>query len=612
MKKIIIAALAVCALATSCQDFLTKQNPNAIDSEYFFVDETSLELYTNGFIRSWMPSPSGFFGGDSSSDTQSFDGKQLFFTDKFTQMDQTSWSWTTLRSVNYYLEKMRNETIAANVDEKVLNHYEGVGRFFRALFYIDKMQTYGAVPWYDKVIDSEDTESLYKGRDARSVIAKNILTDLNYACENCLTDDKYCTKGTLVNKYVALALKSRFCLFEGTYRKYFTNDPSTGQAWTAAEKNESTTYLNECIDACEKLMAFGKYGLIDNAAKRETQYRDMFNKEDGATNCAKEFIWVRDYDAGFQVQNTSYSINDYFINAQHAQYAYNRDFVMTYLMLDGTPFTSKYKNKEYYNVSFHDEFIDRDYRMKQSMRHPGFMRANGTKPYAPDFTFAKTGYQPIKYLTDEINDELSGATYIDFPIFRYAEILLNYAEAKAELGQCTKDVWDKTIKPLRERAGVKSIYPTSADPYLVSYFLNTVTDAVTLEVRRERGTELNMENVRVQDDMRWHMGELFVRQKTGMYVPVIEEDLDLNEDGKVESIVSAKLTEKKGMYLLSINYNGSTKSAGGHILSEGDHGYILPFTDYVKEYNWSEKKYLRPIPNVSVTMNEKLGQNAGW
>ena len=614
MKKIIIAALAVCTLATSCQDFLTKQNPNAIESEFFFTDETALQLYTNGFIRSWMPNSSGFFGGDSTSDTQSFDGQQLFFTDRFTQMDQTSWSWTTLRSVNYYLEKMRNETTEANCSAEVLNHYEGVGRFFRALFYIDKMQTYGAVPWYDKVIDSADEEALYKERDARSVIAKHIFEDLDYAAKNCSTDAKYVdAKHTLVNKYVALAMKARFCLFEGTYRKYHTNDPSTGKAWTNEEKSEGTTYLNECVKACEELMNSGKFTIIDDPNKRQTQYRAMFNTEDNASSCAKEWIWAHDYDEGYNVQNTGYSINDYFVNAQHAQYAYNRDFVMTYLCLDGNPFTSKFQGKEYYNVPFNKEFDGRDYRMKQSIRHPGFTRGNGSRHYAPDFTFAKTGYQPIKYLMDEIRDELSQATYIDFPILRYAEVLLNYAEAKAELGQMSQAIWDKTVKPIRERAGVKSIYPTTADPYMKAYFLDSVSDPFILEIRRERGTELNMEyNLRVQDDMRWHMGQLFVRQKTGMYIAEIEKDLDLDEDGVVDNIVSAQLTEKKGMYLLSINYNGSTKSAAGHILSEGDHGYILVSTKYVSEYSWPEKKYLRPIPNVSVTMNEKLGQNAGW
>ena len=613
MKKIIIAALAAtCLFATSCQDFLTKQNPNAIESEFFFSDETSLVLYTNGFIRSYMPTLIDFINGDRYSDAQSWDGKLLFYTDDFTQMDQTSWSWTFLRSINYFLENMRSEEVTANVDAAVINHYEGVGRFFRALFYFDKMKTYGAVPVYTSVIDSEDSDALYKGRDDRSVVAKQIYDDLKFACDNCLTDSKYCTKRTYINKYVALAEMARFCLYEGTYRKYHTNDPSKGTAWTSAEKGEATTYLNACIDACEKLMSCGQFKITDNASKRESQYRDMFICSDACSSYYNDIIWARDYDEGLQVNNTSYSVNDYMTNAQHAQYAFNRDFLFTYLMLDGTPFTSKYSGESYYNASFAEECEGRDYRLKQTIRTPGFTRAKGTQHFAPDFVFAKTGYQPVKYLTDEINDEISGATYSDAPVMRYAEVLLNYAEAKAELGACTQDVWNKTIKVLRERSGVKSIYPTSADPYMVKYFLGKVTDPLILEVRRERGVELCMESLRQEDCRRWHMGELLVRQKTGMYIPEIEKDLDIDGDGKVDNIVSAKLTEKNGMKVLTINLNGSKKSASGHILSEGDHGYIKCHTDYFKVYHWSEKKYLYPIPNVSVTMNENLGQNAGW
>lgn len=609
MKKIFFAAIGVCLLATSCEDFLTKENPVAVESEFFFTDETSLEIYTNGLCRTYSPSLLDFINGDRYSDTQSWDGEYKFYTDRFTQVDQTSWSWSNLRSINYYLANMRK----AEADAEILDHYEGVGRFFRALFYIDKLKTYGAVPWYDTILEPTDKEALYKGRDDRSVIAKHILEDLNFAAEKCSADSKFINRATVINKYVANAVKARFCLFEGTYRIYHQNDPSTGKAWTSEEKAEGKgTYLPECIKACEVIMNSGKFSLIHTAGKEATQYRAMFIDKDACGNCTKEWIWARDYDEGFQVQQKSYGINDYMINAQHAQYAFNRDFVMTYLKLDGTPYTNGFdlsKNEQLY-VPFEEEVQGRDLRLAQTIRTPGFKRANGE--WAPDFLFSKTGYQPAKWITDEINDDIAAAVYTDVPMYRYAEVLLNYAEAKAELGQCDQTVWNKTIALLRQRAGVKSIFPTQADPYMVQYFLGKVTDPIILEIRRERGTELCMENVRQDDDMRWHMGELLVRQKTGMYIAEIDVELDLNKDGKKDNIVSATISEAPGLGLLQINYNGSNKSTVGHILSDGNKGYIIPFTNYYKSYKWEEKKYLRPIPNVSVTMNENLGQNAGW
>ena len=610
MKKYLFTAFAVCLMACGCNDFLSKENPNSIESEFFFKNESSLEIYTNTLIRNNATSLIDFINGDRYTDTQAWDGLYNFYTDKYDVADNTSWSWGGLRTANYFLEHLRE----ADCEEAVLDHYEGVARFFRAMIYFSKVRSLGAVPWYDHTIDPTSTEDLYRQRDPRSFVCGKILEDLDYACAHCSDDAKYFNKCTLINKYVALALKARFCLYEGTYRKYHDIDHSTGKPWTAEEKAESTKYLNECIKACEEIMNSGKYALIDNPANRATQYRGIFTDPDGCTNCAKEFIWARDYDAASNVNNTKYSVNDYMINAQHAQYAFNRDFVMTYLMLDGTPFTSRYSGEEYYKASFAEESTGRDYRMAQSMRTPGFTRAKGTLHVAPDMVYSKTGYQPVKYLFDDTgSDEINAATFTDVPLMRYAEILLSYAEAKAELGQCDQAVWDKSVKLVRERAGVKSIYPTSADPYMVKYFLGQVTDPVILEIRRERGTEFVMESQRQHDIRRWHMGELLVKPKTGMWIPAIETELDLDGDGTPDNYVSAEVTEKPGLHVLTINVDGKPQKSGtDHRLSEGDHGYILPYRANQQQYRWEEKKYLSPVPSSDITLNPDLSQNAGW
>ena len=107
MKRNIFLLLSVCALAaTACNDFLTKENPNSIESEYFFKDETSLTIYSNSMIRSWMPAIIDFINGDRYTDTHGWDGLYNFYTDKYDVGDMTSWSWSFLRTVNYYLEHM--------------------------------------------------------------------------------------------------------------------------------------------------------------------------------------------------------------------------------------------------------------------------------------------------------------------------------------------------------------------------------------------------------------------------------------------------------------------------------------------------------------------------
>ena len=385
---ILIGALALC----SCEDYLTQENPNKIESEYYFTDESSLEIYTNGFIRSFATAIKSFVDGDKNADTHSWDGQAAYFMDNYSADDATNWTtsnWSQLRSINYYLDNMRN----AVASDAILDHYEGVGRFFRALFYIDKVQTFGAVPWYDTSIDATDREALFKDRDNREFVASKILEDLDYACTYCLTSDKYRVRASYIHRYVALALKARFCLYEGTMRKYHAVDPSTGRAWT---KDESRFYLGECVKACEAIMGDGVYKLTDDPAKRQTQYRDMFTNADACGVYTDEFIWARDYDIDLKV---TYAINNYMVNPQHANYAFTRQFIDTYLMTDGTPFTSKYP--DYDDLDLVAECTDRDYRLAQTIRTPGFTRDGGTTQWAPDVKFSKTGYQPIKWLTDD-------------------------------------------------------------------------------------------------------------------------------------------------------------------------------------------------------------------
>ena len=330
MKKY-FAVLFVCASFCACEDFLTQENPNKIESEYYFKDESSLEIYANGLTRSFATGIKSFVEGECGADADAWDGAAAYFMDNYTAEDASNWgtgNWSQLRSINFYLDNMRE----AKAPDAVLNHYEGVGRFFRALFYYAKVRTFGAVPWYEKSIEATD-EELYKDRDNREYVCRKILDDLNYACTYCSTAASYRNQASYIHRYVALALKARFCLYEGTMRKYHTLDPSTGKPW---QSDESEIYLGECVKACEAIMGDGVYHLTDNAADRRTQYRAMFIESNATTAYANEIIWARNYDSEL---NVTHYMNSYLINQQYGNYAFTRQFVNTYLMTDGTPFT---------------------------------------------------------------------------------------------------------------------------------------------------------------------------------------------------------------------------------------------------------------------------------
>ena len=518
--------------------------------------------------------------------------------DNYSADDATNWTtsnWSQLRSINFYLDNMRK----ADAPEAVLNHYEGVGRFFRALFYYAKVRTFGAVPWYEKSIEATDQEALFKDRDNREYVCRKILADLDYACTYCSTAASYRNQASYIHRYVALALKARFCLYEGTMRKYHAVDPSTGRAWT---KDESRFYLGECVKACEAIMGDGVYKLTDDPAKRQTQYRDMFTNADACGVYTDEFIWARDYDIDLKV---TYAINNYMVNPQHANYAFTRQFIDTYLMTDGTPFTSKYP--DYDDLDLVAECTDRDYRLAQTIRTPGFTRDGGTTQWAPDVKFSKTGYQPIKWLTDDSSKDTNVAAIAsDVPLIRYAEVLLAYAEAKAELGEMSEEVWDKTIKPLRERAGVDGTRPTQIDEYLQNAYYSAedgnpkITDCDILEIRRERAIELLLEGRRYDDLMRWHLGGLLNKQWYGIYIGEVDKAYDLNNDGVNDVCVTDKAGSEPGVKYIVRNSERT--------LEEGNSGRLV----YNLQRYFDEQRYVHPIPKTALDKNPDLGQNAAW
>ncbi|MEG1699981.1 MAG: RagB/SusD family nutrient uptake outer membrane protein [Alistipes sp.] len=588
MKKILYTLVCVCFLMTSCEDFLNREPSAEVGSDTYFANEGSLLTYANGFSEKYTPSPETLGFGDGYSDI-------LATSRSFTYLTNASWtpdlqggwsidSWKPIYNINYFLVHMRE---AQGVSEETFNHYEGVARFWRAWQYYEKMQTFGAVPWYDTPIDSEDQAALYKTRDSREVVMENLLKDLNFACQHCFTSSNW-INGARINKYIALAFKARVCLYEGTYRKYHRVDPSTGKAWVDATASER--YLRECAKACEDLMAAGVYTIQNNAAKLQTQYRDLFTKE--AVNTA-EVIWAREMSIGM---TTYHDLTWRYTSGSYGErWSLDQDFVKTYLNLDGSRHTAA-------NESFTTEVQNRDYRLKQSIVTPGYSKLVGGNSTLtpPDFTITLTGYQTIKYNIDDKAYESAKVSYNSLPILRYAEVLLNYAEAKAELGEFTADIWNKTIKVLRERAGVDGKRPTQADTYLATYY--GISDCDLLEIRRERAIEMLLENLRYDDLMRWHLGEKLNKPWYGIYIAAMNTSYDLNDDGINDINVVAKGGEGKEPGVSYIPLGES------YSLENGTSGRLI----YSVGRNFEEKRYLRPIPKTALDINPDLGQNYYW
>ena len=585
MKRIIYAALA-CLTFASCEDFLDKQPIEQIGTDEYFKDEASLEKYTNGFLNSYTPSSGDVTRGDGNCDI--IEVKQTssyLYQPVWNSSLQGGWSnstWNFVYYINTFLERMHE---AQGVSEAAFAHYEGTARFWRAWNYFELVKTFGGVPWYDHVVRSDSEEDLYKPRDSREYVMERVLEDLNFACEHCYTSSDWinCAR---INRYIALAYKARVCLFEGTYRKYHSVDPSTGKAWE--DKQASAKFLRECAEACEELMAAGVYSIVNNPAKVKTQYRELFTQE--AVNTT-EVIWARQMSVGM---TTFHDLTWRYTSGSYGQrWSLDQDFVKTYLNLDGSRHTAT-------GEEFTTEVENRDYRLSQSIITPGYTKLVGGISTAtpPDFTVTLTGYQVIKFNIDDKAYESASVSYNSLPIMRYAEVLLNYAEAKAELGEFSDDIWNKTIKPLRERAGVDGKRPTSADPYLQQYY--GLSDSDLLEIRRERAIELLLEGFRYDDLMRWHLGGLLNKQWYGIYIGEVDKAYDLNNDGVNDVCVTDKAGSEPGVKYIVRNSERT--------LEEGNSGRLV----YNLQRYFDEQRYVHPIPKTALDKNPDLGQNAAW
>ena len=422
---------------------------------------------------------------------------------------------------------------------------------------------------------------------------ENMLSDIDYAIAN-LPSDKSVNE---VNKWTALALKSRFCLFEGTWRKYHTefNLP------------DADKFLSLAAEAAQTLIDEGPYTLHDSGTPSEN-YQELFVQTSPFDD---EIILARGYNLTYGIYHDA---NYYRVSSSSALLGLEKDFVNSYLMNDGTRFTDR---TGYATMQFADEVKDRDPRLAQTIRTPGYHRLDETTTLAPDLSLSITGYQITKYLATSDMDG-NAKSYTAMPIFRLAEAMLNLAEAKAELGTLTQADLDKTVNRLRARVGMEGkleLASANANPdeYIGKIFFHNVSGSnrgVILEIRRERGVELIQEGFRWNDMMRWKEGSAFLRAKSGqtmpfrgMYFPGTGT-YDLDGDGSDDLCIYSGSKPSKG----DIVY----KQLGSDVILEnGTSGCLLINSDQVKK--WDEgRDYLMPIPVQERLLNKNLSQNPLW
>ncbi|GAA3638821.1 RagB/SusD family nutrient uptake outer membrane protein [Flavivirga jejuensis] len=580
MKKIALI-LVLSLVITSCNDdFLERFPLSELSPENSFNTAEDLELFTNSFYND-LPNFGDVIESDNLSDNVLFNGmpnEQTGMRLVPSEAGSGGWDWDDLRKINIFFENFERCP-----DEAARIEYSGVAHFFRALFYYNKLKRFGDVPWYDQVIGSTDTDLLFKPRDSRVFVVDKILKDIDKAIENLNVDQS----SDRVNRWIALGLKSRICLFEGTFRKYHTNLKLPG----------ADGLLNLAAEAAKRVMDESPY-VIYTAGNTSTDYRDLFASDAAIED---EVMLARRYSLDLNVIN---NINYYFTSPTQEDIGLTKSIVDTYLMVDGTPFTSQ-AGYEFFDLV--QESKNRDPRLAQTIRTPGYTRIGNSTEALLDFSASISGYQIAKYVADESQDGFQ-AGFQDIPILRYAEVLLNFAEAKAELGTLTQTDLDASVSLLRNRVGMPALNLNNAnsnpDPILANTYPNVVgsNQGVILEIRRERRVELVLEGFRYDDLMRWRNGILLEAHFKGMYFSGLGA-FDINGD----SIEDVEI-------FLSATSTGAPQSVeiGGIIsLSNGTSGNLVPFPDRVKAFDES-RDYLYPIPFGDIQLNPKLKQNPNW
>ncbi|MDR1454263.1 MAG: RagB/SusD family nutrient uptake outer membrane protein [Tannerella sp.] len=579
MKRIYFLLLTGLCLGLFSCDITDISPKDALTDESYWSKPEDLKLYANRLYEN-MPGPSHLDNTSDNFVTANY--SSLLFNERTvpTNNSGSSWGWGVIRACNFFLTRYQNVQGA----EADINPYVAEVRFFRAWDYFGKIKLYGDVPFFDKDLQTDDVDLLYKARDSRDLVLGKIIEDLEFAVQWLPEADR--AEAGRLHKNAALTQLARVCLHEGTWKKYH-NAP--------AGSLSSEQLLRRAAETAERIMNSGLYDIVragDDGGSLMSfdgyplYYANLFIQESltGNPECILPHIYINSVLAHGLSRSAGFGTG------------LSRDFVESALCRDGKPTGSSplYQGDE----TWETELTDRDPRLYQlidNLNRP-YQIINGEIQVNP-FTNVTpnggvTGYPCIKFhspLPDQ--NEADRSTY-DWFIYRYAEVLLIYAEAKAELGECTQDVLDKTVNKLRDRVEMPHLTVTpEADPNPVNY--GYAVSPLLYEIRRERRIELVAEGFRWDDIVRWKAGKLLENPKTFLGMRVTPQSVAPYPEGTFYGEAGVQTLTWEGKELIR-PYPGKAPDDAGRKWADND------------------RRYLEPIPLEELTLNKNLTQNPGW
>lgn len=602
MKKLyILLAVGASVMMSACSDFLDREPMTTPNSETFLSNASAVNNYINGLyiaLPSFGTYDMGVRGEEKNSDNivaEVYDKRlngELLETGGGTAEWQNG--YLNLRNVNYFFEYYK---VPEAEETKDVLSLKGEAYFFRAYWHFYLLTRFGSIPVMDKFWDGNATVAGLQipPRD-RSAVAQFIIDDLKTAKNLLYPRSQY--KGLRICKEAAIIMAMRVALYEGTWEKYHK-----GTDFAAAE-DKSTDLLGQVLTLGDELFTMGlSLNTKDNDKKfvsKEDAYAHLFNSKD-LSDMTEVVFWKKysiadgvthnlssNLGAGY-VDNSgaaglAQSLIDNYLNADGSFIDPNdgiyKDFNLTFKERDARLLATvmhsdcKFKSTSPESKSkamFVDEYSDEN---KQKVRPP-YLTESGPARNA-------TGYH-IRMSID--TTYVSGQGETSLPIIRYAEALLAYAEAAEELDKCDPDILEKTLKPLRERAGVTYTAPAEIDPNFTDF--GYPISAKLQEIRRERRSELALQGFRLDDLMRWRAHKLIQGKRgTGAY---------FGADGVLYKAFDPKTAVDLKTILTTDGWLDPQKE-------------VLP-----RGYQFdSSRDYLLPIPPSELSLNHELEQNPGW
>lgn len=578
---------------SSCSDFLDREPITKPEAGNFLTGAIQVENYINGLYMA-LPSFSKFGLGVRSEEKNSdniiaekYDARLHGQNNQFSGASDWQTGYQNLRKVNYFFHNYKVPEAQENEDVLSL---KGEAYFLRAYWHFDLLKKFGSIPVMDAFWDENATiAGLQIPAKTRNEVARFILSDLVEAKNLLHSRGKY--SGIRINKEAAMVLAMNVALYEGTWEKYHSSDDF------ASSTNESNYFLGEVINWGNELFGCG-IDLYKTGQNPGDAFAALFNSKD-LSGMGEVLLW-RKYSSDEGVfHDVNGNLKAGVVDSEGAA-GITQSLVDNYLNADGTfidPTNEKFKD-------FKETFEGRDPRLIQTVMNEGAKFASAitaTPMHLEEYTDEKKNtISPPKLAGDGNTRSLTGyhirlgidTTFVSgngetaLPIIRYAEGLLAYAEAAAELEMWSDDIANKTLKALRERAGVKYLAPAKDANF--TDFGYTLTP-VLQEIRRERRSELALQGFRLDDLMRWKADKLIVGKRgKGAYVGD-------------ESILFKSYSpdnQKRIRERLTLDDNKWADPMAGTLPS----GYQFH----------ADRDYLLPIPPSELELNKKLKQNPKW